>query len=189
MIQRGDGSSLIDESAPTVEHLGLSPSEFFPLAMVDELPFPAKLARDLHLPPPTITTSRNPFVKPSLLGRHADPRDLRRIRLVSSSPDGGSVLGVSLEPSGGLGLVIRGLLRSSVPVALNPSGAKFPQQARPLGSPSQPRTAIQGVRISLRLSGGSREGQPTSSCSLRLVGDRKPLRRSYARITRHLPVP
>ena len=35
--------------------LGLSPKTFFLLTAVEEHPFPAELARKMHLPPPTVT--------------------------------------------------------------------------------------------------------------------------------------
>src|SRR5262245_9248055 len=46
---------VMDDSAPALEPLGLSPKAFFLLATVEEHPFPAELARAMHLPPPTVT--------------------------------------------------------------------------------------------------------------------------------------
>ena len=47
--------SVLDESAPALEAIGLSPKAFFLLTTVEEHPFPAELARLMHLPPPTVT--------------------------------------------------------------------------------------------------------------------------------------
>ena len=47
--------SVLDDSEPDLEALGLSPKAFFLLAAVEEHPFPAELARRMHLPPPTVT--------------------------------------------------------------------------------------------------------------------------------------
>ena len=47
--------SIMDESEPALEELGLSPKAFFLLEAVEGHPFPAELARRMHLPPPTVT--------------------------------------------------------------------------------------------------------------------------------------
>ena len=47
--------SVMDDSEPDLEALGLTPKAFFLLAAVEEHPFPAELARRMHLPPPTVT--------------------------------------------------------------------------------------------------------------------------------------
>ena len=47
--------SVMDDSEPALEALGLSPKAFFLLEAVEEHPFPAELARRMHLPPPTVT--------------------------------------------------------------------------------------------------------------------------------------
>jgi DNA-binding MarR family transcriptional regulator len=47
--------SVMDESEPALGALGLSPKAFFLLEEVGDHPFPAELARRMHLPPPTVT--------------------------------------------------------------------------------------------------------------------------------------
>jgi DNA-binding MarR family transcriptional regulator len=74
--------SVMDESAPALEGLGLSPKAFFLLASVEDVPFPAELARKMHLPPPTVTYMIKQLEALGLLKRRAEPGDLRKFRLV-----------------------------------------------------------------------------------------------------------
>ncbi len=74
--------SVLDESAPGLESLGLSVKAFFLLSSVEELPFPAELARMMHLPPPTVTYMVKQLEALGLLQRRAEPGDLRKFRLV-----------------------------------------------------------------------------------------------------------
>jgi len=74
--------SVMDESAPALEALGISPKALFLLASVDEVPFPAELARIMHLPPPTVTYLVKQMEERGLLRRQPEPGDLRKFRLV-----------------------------------------------------------------------------------------------------------
>ena len=76
--------SVLDESEPYLDGLGLSPKTFFLLAAVEEHPFPAQLARRMHLPPPTVTYMIKQLEERGLLGRRAEPGDLRKYRLVQT---------------------------------------------------------------------------------------------------------
>jgi DNA-binding MarR family transcriptional regulator len=74
--------SVMDDSAPALEALGLSPKAFFLLEAVGEHPFPAALARRMHLPPPTVTYLVKQLEGKGYLERRAEPGDLRKFRLV-----------------------------------------------------------------------------------------------------------
>lgn len=74
--------SVMDDSAPALESLGLSPKAFFLLSAVEDYPFPAELARLMHLPPPTVTYMVKRLEERGLLERRAEPGDLRKFRLV-----------------------------------------------------------------------------------------------------------
>jgi len=74
--------SVMDDSAPALEGLGLSIKSFSLLASVEEVPFPAELARIMHLPPPTVTYLVKQLESLGLIERRAEPGDLRKFRLV-----------------------------------------------------------------------------------------------------------
>lgn len=76
--------SVLDESEPEMDRLGLSPKTFFLLTAVEEHPFPAELARRMHLPPPTVTYLIKQLEERGFLGRRAEPGDLRKFRLVQT---------------------------------------------------------------------------------------------------------
>jgi DNA-binding MarR family transcriptional regulator len=76
--------SVLDDSEPDMEALGLSPKAFFLLAAVEEHPFPAKLSRKMHLPPPTVTYLVKQLEEKGFLERRAEPGDLRKFRLLQT---------------------------------------------------------------------------------------------------------
>lgn len=76
--------SVMDDSEPDLEALGLSPKAFFLLAAVEESPFPAELARRMHLPPPTVTYLVKQLEAKGFLERRAEAGDLRKFRLVQT---------------------------------------------------------------------------------------------------------
>jgi DNA-binding MarR family transcriptional regulator len=76
--------SVLDESVPDLEGLGLSAKTFFLLESVEEHPFPAELARRMYLPPPTVTYMIKQLEEKGFLGRQAEPGDLRKFRLVQT---------------------------------------------------------------------------------------------------------
>jgi DNA-binding MarR family transcriptional regulator len=73
---------ILDDSAPALEESGLTIKAFFLLSAVEEHPFPAKLARLMHLPPPTVTYLVKQLEAEGLLERKCEPCDLRKFRLV-----------------------------------------------------------------------------------------------------------
>ena len=91
--------SVMDESEPALEALGLSPKAFFLLEAVGDHPFPAELARRMHLPPPTVTYLVKQLEARGFLERRAEAGDLRKFRLVPTPAGkealarGGSALG------------------------------------------------------------------------------------------------
>lgn len=74
--------SVMDDSESEMEALGLSAKAFFLLEAVEKAPFPAELARRMHLPPPTVTYLIKQLEGKGLLERKAEPGDLRKFRLV-----------------------------------------------------------------------------------------------------------
>jgi len=76
--------SVMDDSEADLEALGLSPKAFFLLAAVEEHPFPAELARRMHLPPPTVTYMVKQLEARGFLERRTEPGDLRKFRLVQT---------------------------------------------------------------------------------------------------------
>src|SRR3954453_9295360 len=76
--------SVMDDSEADLEALGLSAKAFFLLAAVAEHPFPAELARRMHLPPPTVTYMVKQLESKGFLERQSEPGDLRKFRLVQT---------------------------------------------------------------------------------------------------------
>ncbi|QEH35691.1 putative HTH-type transcriptional regulator YusO [Aquisphaera giovannonii] len=91
--------SILDEAAPVLEAQGLSPKAFFVLEAVGEHPFPAELARRMHLPPPTVTYLVKQLEAGGFLERRAEAGDLRKFRLALTAAGeaalgrGGAALG------------------------------------------------------------------------------------------------
>jgi DNA-binding MarR family transcriptional regulator len=84
--------SVMDDSEPDLEALGLSPKAFFLLKAVGDHPFPADLARRMHLPPPTVTYLVKQLEAMGFLERRAEAGDLRKFRLIQT-PAGKVALG------------------------------------------------------------------------------------------------
>ena len=74
--------TVMDDSEPALEALGLSAKAFFLLEAVGDCPFPAELARRMHLPPPTVTYLVKQLEAKGFLERRAEAGDLRKFRLV-----------------------------------------------------------------------------------------------------------
>ncbi len=103
--------SVMDDSEPELEALGLSAKAFFLLESVEEHPFPAELARGMHLPPPTVTYLVKQLEAKGFLERRAEAGDLRKFRLVQT-PAGREALG---RGGAALGAVFEGRLRRLSP--------------------------------------------------------------------------
>src|SRR5262249_60060625 len=71
--------SVMDDSEPELVALGLSPKAFFMLEAVEDHPFPARLARRMHLPPPTVTYLIKQLEAGGFLERRAQPNDPRKV--------------------------------------------------------------------------------------------------------------
>jgi DNA-binding MarR family transcriptional regulator len=93
--------SVLDDSEPALEALGLSPKAFFLLEAVGDHPFPAALARRMHLPPPTVTYLVKQLEAKGLLERRAEAGDLRKFRLVQTAA-GKRALAKGREAVGGV---------------------------------------------------------------------------------------
>ncbi len=76
--------SVMDDSEPALGALGLSPKAFFLLEAVGDHPFPAELARGMHLPPPTVTYLVKQLEAKGFLERKAEAGDLRKFRLIQT---------------------------------------------------------------------------------------------------------
>ena len=74
--------AISDDSAPALLAIGLTPKTYFLLGAVGDHPFPAELARWMHLPPPTITYMIKQMEAAGFLERRAEPGDLRKFRLI-----------------------------------------------------------------------------------------------------------
>ena len=77
--------SVLDDSEPHLTALGFSTKAFFLLEAVQEHPFPAELARAMHVPPPTVTYLIKQLEAKGYVQRRAEPGDLRRFRLVPTA--------------------------------------------------------------------------------------------------------
>jgi DNA-binding MarR family transcriptional regulator len=77
--------SVLDGSESDLAALGLSPKAYFLLAAVEDHPFPAQLARRMHLPPPTVTYIVKQLEEKGFVERSTEPGDLRKFRLVQTA--------------------------------------------------------------------------------------------------------
>jgi DNA-binding MarR family transcriptional regulator len=93
--------SVMDESEPALGALGLSPKAFFLLEEVGDHPFPAELARRMHLPPPTVTYLVKQLEALGFVERRAEAGDLRKFRLIQT-PAGKEALIRGAEALGGI---------------------------------------------------------------------------------------
>jgi DNA-binding MarR family transcriptional regulator len=110
--------AVMDDSEPELEALGLSAKAFFLLEAVEDCPFPAQLARRMHLPPPTVTYLIKQLEAGGLLERRAEPGDLRKFRLVPTEGGKAALVRGRQALSEGLGERLRRLDREDI-VALD----------------------------------------------------------------------
>jgi len=103
--------TVMDDAEPALGALGLSPKAFFVLEAVADHPFPAELARRMHLPPPTVTYLIKQLEARGFLERRDEPGDLRKFRLVRT-PEGDRAV---REGRGSLGSVLGERLRGLGP--------------------------------------------------------------------------
>ncbi|WP_435021463.1 MarR family winged helix-turn-helix transcriptional regulator [Tundrisphaera sp. TA3] len=73
--------AILDDSEPALAELGLSVKAFYLLEAIGDHPYPAQLARKMHLPPPTVTYLVKQLEARGFVERRAEPDDLRRFRL------------------------------------------------------------------------------------------------------------
>jgi DNA-binding MarR family transcriptional regulator len=119
--------SVLDESAPALEEMGLTPKAFFLLAAVEEHPFPAELARVMHLPPPTVTYLVKQMEAAGFLERRPEPGDLRKFRLVVTDA-GRRAIGSGREA---IGSVVNARLARLGPEEIGPFDRVVERLARP----------------------------------------------------------
>jgi DNA-binding MarR family transcriptional regulator len=103
--------SVMDDSEPALGALGISPKAFFLLEAVGDHPFPAELARRMHLPPPTVTYLIKQLEARGFLERRAEAGDLRKFRLIQT-PAGKEAL---VQGAEALGVVFEERLRRLAP--------------------------------------------------------------------------
>ncbi|HHH13102.1 MULTISPECIES: MarR family transcriptional regulator [Oceanithermus] len=83
--------ALAQEAAPCIGEYGLNPKELMLLAFVEKRPHAGQLARELHLPAPSVTHALKRLEKAGLIVREHDPEDLRRF-LFTLTPRGQEAL-------------------------------------------------------------------------------------------------
>jgi len=83
--------TVISEAALEFEALGIEAKEFFVLDDVEAHPYPAKLAKRMSMPKPTITIYLKNLEAKGFVRREIDPDDLRRHRIIVT-PAGQKIL-------------------------------------------------------------------------------------------------
>ncbi len=76
---------VLEDASPALDAMGVSVKAYFVLKAVEQHPFPAELARELMLPPPTVTYLIKQLEELGMVERRTEPGDLRKFRLVLSS--------------------------------------------------------------------------------------------------------
>jgi DNA-binding MarR family transcriptional regulator len=71
---------LREETLPTLEALGLAPTDPWLLAELERHPYPSLLAHSTQIPPPTISHMLKRMEGLGLVQRRLEPQDLRRYR-------------------------------------------------------------------------------------------------------------
>lgn len=119
--------AVLDESAPALESMGLTTKAFLLLSAVEENPFPAELARRMHLPPPTVTYLVKQLESAGLLERRAEPGDLRKFRLVVTDAGRRAIA----SGRGAIGAALEGRLARLAPEEVAPFDRLMERLARP----------------------------------------------------------
>jgi len=88
--------ALAQEAAPCIGAFGLNPKELMLLAFVEKRPHAGQLARELHLPAPSVTHALKRLERSGLITREHDPDDLRRF-LFALTPEGQRALAAGRE--------------------------------------------------------------------------------------------
>lgn len=88
--------ALAQEATPCISAYGLNPKELMLLAFVEKRPHAGLLARDLHLPAPSVTHVLKRLERSGLITREQDPEDLRRF-LFTLTPEGEQALAAGRE--------------------------------------------------------------------------------------------
>jgi len=70
--------ALVEEATPCIAEQGLSPKDLMLLALVERIPHAGALARELHLPAPSVSHALKRLEGAGLVERRSDASDLRR---------------------------------------------------------------------------------------------------------------
>jgi DNA-binding MarR family transcriptional regulator len=119
--------AVLDDSAPALEEIGLTSKAFLLLSAVEEHPFPAELARLMHLPPPTVTYLVKQLEAVGFLERRSEPCDLRKFRLVVTEA---GVLAIA-SARAAIGAVLEARLARLGPEEIGPFDRVMERLARP----------------------------------------------------------
>lgn len=72
---------IMAEIQPIMDQTQLSVRSFFLLSKINDLPYPAQLAEQLLLPPPTVSLHLRELERLNYVKRESDQKDLRRYRM------------------------------------------------------------------------------------------------------------